>query len=100
MKKKIAHISTVHIRTDTRIFYKEVKSLSKLYDVKLIVADGKGNSYSDSIEIKDLGKPKNRISRILFYGIKAYNLLKKKNIKCVHIHDPELIIIGFYFKIR
>ena len=98
--KKIAHISTVHIRTDTRIFYKEVKSLSKLYDVKLIVADGKGNSYSDSIEIKDLGKPKNRISRILFYGIKAYNLLKKKNIKCVHIHDPELIIIGFYFKIR
>ena len=41
-KIKIAHISTVHSRTDTRIFLKEVQTLSQenYYELYLIVADG------------------------------------------------------------
>lgn len=101
LKKKIAHISTVHIRTDTRILFKEVKSLSKKYDTTLIVADGKGNSTKNGFStIIDLGIPKNRFYRILFFGIKSYSLIKNKNFESVHIHDPELILIGFLFKIK
>ena len=99
-KKNIAHITTVHIRTDTRILYKEVQTLSKLYNTTLIVADGMGDSSDSFAEIIDLGKPKNRISRILFYGLKTLSILKNKKITCVHIHDPELIIIAFILKIR
>ena len=78
MKYNIAHITTVHIRTDTRILYKEVQTLSKLYNTTLIVADGMGDSSDSFAEIIDLGKPKNRISRILFYGLKTLPVLKKK----------------------
>ena len=100
MKAKIAHVTTVHVRTDTRILYKEVQSLSSLYNTTLIVADGIGNLLESFVEIIDLGKPKNRISRILFYGFKILPVLKNKKIKCVHIHDPELIIIAFILKIK
>jgi glycosyltransferase involved in cell wall biosynthesis len=96
----IAHISTVHIRTDTRIYYKEVQSLSKHYNVLMIVADGLGNSITDYCEILDLGLPKNRTARILFFGLKSIRLLKSKNIDIVHIHDPELIIVGLLLKIK
>lgn len=100
MKQNIVHLTTVHIRTDTRILYKEVQSLSKKYKTTLIVADGKGNSVNENVEILDLGKPKNRIFRILFYGLKAMATIKKRNISCIHIHDPELIMISLLLKIR
>ena len=41
--KNICHITTVHPRYDTRIFEKFAKSLSKKYEVLLIVSDGLGN---------------------------------------------------------
>lgn len=100
MKEKVAHLTTVHIRTDTRVLYKEVKTLSKFYDTTLIVADGLGDSNNSFAEIIDLGKPKNRLSRILRYGLKALPILKNKQIRCVHIHDPELIMISFLLKLR
>ncbi len=100
MKESIAHLTTVHIRTDTRIFYKEVQTLSKIYNTLLIAADGLGNSTDGFVEVVDLGKPKSRIKRILFYGFKALPILKKRKIKCVHIHDPELILVGFILRIK
>lgn len=99
MKQNIAHLTTVHIRTDTRILYKEVQTLSKIYNTLLIAADGLGNSKDGRIEIVDLGKPKSRIKRILFYGFKALPILRKRKIKCVHIHDPELILVGLILRI-
>ena len=98
MKTYIVHFTTVHIRTDTRILYKEVQTLSKLYNTILIVADGMGNSSSSFTEIIDLGKPRNRLFRILFYGFKSMPVLKKRNINCVHIHDPELIFVSLFLK--
>lgn len=99
MKENIAHITTVHIRTDTRIFYKEVISCSKKYNTFLIVADGKGNDKREGVKILDLGKPKNRFLRVLIYGLKALPIIIKNKIKVVHFHDPELIPIGLILKL-
>ena len=99
MKENIAHITTVHIRTDTRIFYKEVISCSKKYNTFLIVADGKGNDKRKGVKILDLGKPKNRFLRVLIYGLKALPIIIKNKIKVVHFHDPELIPIGLILKL-
>lgn len=96
----VAHITTVHIRTDTRILYKEVQSVCKRYNTKLIVADGLGNSNEGFVEVIDVGKPKNRLSRILFFGLKVLPVVKKNKITCVHIHDPELILIGLILRMR
>jgi hypothetical protein len=43
-KNRTAHLTSVHPRTDTRIFLKECTSLaSHGYAVSLVVADGKGD---------------------------------------------------------
>ena len=60
---KIAHLTSVHPRYDTRIFYKMCKSLTKKYEVNLVVADGKGDEKKDNIRIFDIGKAKNREER-------------------------------------
>ena len=53
--KNICHITTVHSRYDTRIFFKECISLTKLYKVFLIVADGLGDEVKNNVHIYDIG---------------------------------------------
>ena len=50
---KIAHLTCVHKRFDTRIFKKQCISLSKKdnYNVSLIVADGLGSTKHKNINI-------------------------------------------------
>ena len=54
MSINICHISTLHPRNDVRIFYKQCKSLSQVFDVNLIVADGLGDAVVDNIFIHDV----------------------------------------------
>ena len=66
--KKVCYLTTVHHRYDTRIFFKECVSLAiNNYHVSLIVADGKGNELKDGINIYDVGLPKSRLKRMLFF---------------------------------
>jgi len=96
---KITHLTSVHTRYDDRIFLKECKSLyNNGYEVSLIVADGKGDENKDGIKIYDVGKPKNRIERILKFTKKIYKKAIEINAKVYHFHDPELIPIGLKLK--
>jgi hypothetical protein len=63
---KILHLTTVHERSDIRIFAKECTTLSKMgWDVSLMVADGNGNAFDGNVNIIDIGKrSKNRVFRI------------------------------------
>jgi len=95
---KIAHLTSVHPRYDTRIFYKMCKSLTKKYEVNLIVADGKGDETKDNIRIFDVGKSKNRKDRILRTTKSILKEALKIDAKVYHLHDPELIPIGVNLK--
>ena len=97
MKNKVCHITSVHPRTDVRIFTKEISSLKKhQFNVFFLVADGKGN---DTInQIYDVGKPKNRLVRILFFKRKIYKKATELHCDIYHFHDPELISIGLKLK--
>lgn len=95
---KIAHLTSAHPRYDTRIFYKMCKSLSKKYEVNLVVADGKGDEIKDNINIFDVGKSKNRKDRMLNTTKKVFQKALKINAKIYHVHDPELIPIGVKLK--
>jgi glycosyltransferase involved in cell wall biosynthesis len=95
----ICHISTVHTRFDVRIFHKQCKSLSKIYEVNYIVADGKGDEIADGIKIFDVGlRQNNRLKRA---SIDSRNALRKAlslNCEIYHIHDPELLSIAIKLK--
>ena len=97
---KICHLTTVHRRNDIRIFRKECKSLSKLYEVFFVVADGFGNKITNEIKIIDVGKENSRFRRIIISPFKVYQATKKINAEIYHFHDPELIPIAMLLKLQ
>ena len=95
---RIAHLTSAHPRYDTRIFHKMCKSLSKRYDVSLIVADGRKDETKDNIKIFDVGEPSSRLDRILNTTKKVFNKALEIEAEIYHLHDPELIPIGLNLK--
>ncbi len=88
----VVHITSVHPRYDTRIFYKECAALaSHGYRVTLLVADGKGNEMRDGINILDVGLFQKRLQRIIRSPKRMWLEAKKLNADIYHIHDPELL---------
>ncbi|MDP8221385.1 MAG: glycosyltransferase, partial [Candidatus Stygibacter frigidus] len=99
--EKITHLTTVHSRYDTRIFSKECLSLYfEGYQVNLIVADGKGNEIINGIRIFDIGLPRNRILRFTYYFFKILIKSVEINSSLYHIHDPELILLSIFLKLK
>ena len=89
---KICHITTVHPEKDTRIFYKECKSLAKAgFEVKLIVINGRSFS-EDGVEV--IGVPckfSGRIQRFLKAPKAAYRKALQVDAAIYHFHDPEFL---------
>lgn len=97
---KVAHLTSAHSRYDSRIFYKECKSLVKHgHKVSLVVADGKGDETRDGISIHDVGAPSGRLDRMLNATIRIFRRAKILDADIYHLHDPELLPIGRRLKL-
>jgi glycosyltransferase involved in cell wall biosynthesis len=66
--------------------------------VYLLVADGKGVSNSESIQIIDVGKMNNRFDRIWRTSQKLLEKAIHLNADIYHLHDPELLPMGLKLK--
>lgn len=95
---KIAHLTSAHPRSDTRIFVKQCSSLSKNYETYLVVADGKGNEIKDRVNILDVGKFNGRKNRMLNAPKAVFEKALTLEADIYHLHDPELIPIGLKLK--
>jgi len=99
---QIIHLTTLHPRTDARIFVKQVQTLNKAipYEVALVVADGIGNELSEEKPyIYDLGSLRIwRFCRALVGPARAIRFIFKKKPVLIHFHDPELIPLGLLLK--
>ena len=92
---KICHLTSVHPRYDTRIFYKQCVSLAAQgWAVSLIVADGLGAEVNHGVTIADVGKFHGRRQRILKAPQALYQCVLQLNPQVVHFHDPELLLIA------
>lgn len=92
---KIAHLTSVHPRFDTRIFYKQCKSLAKEgYSVSLIVADNKGDEIINKVNIYDVGASQGRLKRIFKVTKEIFKKAILIDAVIYHLHDPELIPVG------
>jgi len=95
----VASLTSVHLRTDTRIFLKQCQSLSQAgYKVTLIVADGSGNEMREGVQIRDVGVSKGRLHRILNAPKRVFAEACNLDVDIYHLHDPELIPIGLKLK--
>ena len=95
MNVRILHISTVHPRRDTRVFYRECVGLSNQgYEVYFAVADGLGNETVQGVKVIDLGREASRLKNF-FAGIKKIKeLVDELKPSLLHFHDPELMVVG------
>ena len=103
-KIQIVHLSTVHPRNDTRIFIKQVQTLSSALhkEVSLVVADGYGDDLkAGQLAIYDLGElPASRFKRAVIGNFRSFVFLRRVKPQLVHFHDPELILLGLLLRLR
>lgn len=98
---KISHLTSVHPRTDTRIFLKECVSLANHgHTVSLVVADGQGDEEKNGIVIHDVGASKGRLDRIRKAPGRVLAKALELDVDIYHLHDPELLPIGLKLKKR
>lgn len=100
---KIAHITTVHPRGDVRIFHKECAYLqsSEVGEVTLLVADGKGTAMERGVAVVDVGQLcGGRLGRVLLGNLAMWREVRKLTPSVVHIHDPELLLLGYLLRRR
>lgn len=103
-KKKVSIITTLHERDDVRITLKQALVLSKeeQLDLNIVVSDGLGDEDRSSLRFYDVGfykKTNYRIINILIGNFRVFKKVMKLQSTVVHFHDPELILVGFLFKI-
>lgn len=98
---KVAHLTTVHGRYDSRIFRKECSSLANHgYVVHMVVADGNGDEECAGVTIHDVGASKGRADRIRNAPGRALQKALDLDADIYHLHDPELIPVGLKLKKR
>ena len=92
---RVAHLTSVHARHDTRIFIKQCRTLAAHgYDVTLVVADGKGDDNKDGVAIADVGRQPGRLNRMLRTTRRVFQKAAALDAHLYHFHDPELIPVG------
>lgn len=92
----VVHMTSVHARSDVRIYQKQCRSLAKAgFLVSLVVADGRGDEVDlDGIRIYDVGKMNGRVKRILFGTQKVLARAEALDGDLYQVHDPELLAAG------
>lgn len=97
--KKVAHLTSAHARSDTRIFLKECTSLAAHgYQVNLVVADGSGDEEKAGVGVVDAGASRGRLDRMRRAPGRVLAKALSLNAEVYHLHDPELLPIGLQLK--
>ncbi len=98
---RVVHITSVHRRSDVRIFFKECRALANAgFDVTLVVADGLGDEIVEGVNIYDVGTSGGRLSRMLLSGWRVYRRALSLKAAVCHFHDPELLPFGLLLRLR
>lgn len=98
----IAHITTAHPRTDTRIRLKEVDSLesNRPGDVRLYVQDGLGDEIaSGDVSVIDTGPALSRYKRATLGCFRMFAAIVRDRPKVAHFHDPEFLPWGVLLRL-
>jgi len=90
----IVHITSAHPAYDTRIFYKECRSLTKEgYQVTLCVPHTR-EELIDGVRILPVTLRKGRLLRMLTSTFDVFRKALQLHADLYHFHDPELVPLG------
>lgn len=91
---RVLHVTTVHQPLDTRIYYKEVRSLAASgYDVHLATTVDRADR-RDGVSFIALGTREGSRWRRIARDVRALRAMLSNRDAIVHIHDPELLLVA------
>jgi len=91
--------TTVHYAFDTRIYFKQVMSLSKRFLVDYYARQLPEGAPNPSGKFIPLSKHYGRRRRIRT-NYTLFRLLRNSSYCLYHLHDPELILLGLFLKLK
>lgn len=98
---KVVHITSAHDAFDTRIFWKECRSLAEAgYEVVLIVPHDRSQEVVDRVRIRGISRNGNRFRRMTGTVFQAYRAAIEEDGSSYHFHDPELLPLAILLKAR
>ncbi|MEP6473936.1 MAG: glycosyltransferase [Gemmatimonadota bacterium] len=91
----IAHVTTVHAWDDNRIYRKECRSLARAGYRVVLIATAAPAGMQDGVECIPLPRRGGRFRRMLFGPLDTARALRLAAADLYHLHDPELLPLGF-----
>jgi glycosyltransferase involved in cell wall biosynthesis len=99
-KLKVAHLTSVHVASDTRILYRECATLAAAgYEVVLIATDG-NPVLPPGVRLRSVGAPNNRVERMTRTVWRVYRAALDERADVYHFHDPELMGVGLLLRMH
>lgn len=89
----MCHFSSVHHQWDTRVFYRECRSLARHFDT-IFIGIGNYTGIKDGVKLIGIQKPKNLYIRFFYTIFKVFIEAVKTDAQIYHIHDAEMIPFG------
>jgi glycosyltransferase involved in cell wall biosynthesis len=100
----VCFLSSVHTTTDTRMFYKQCRSLAGAgFKVALIAPHSSDDcqvDFVDGVKVRSFPRARSRLIRMTFLQIRLYLEALREDAEVYHLHDPELMPIGLLLRHR
>jgi glycosyltransferase involved in cell wall biosynthesis len=96
---EVAHLTTTHDAFDTRIFWKECRTLARAGYGVAIVAPHDGDVTREGVRVLGVARPRGRGERATLTAWRVFRTAERANARVVHLHDPELLAYAPLFKL-
>jgi len=98
---KICHLTSLHPAKDNRILYKECTTLAQNgYDITLIAPDADDTIINGVKVTGFISSRGGRFTRMMSGMKRLYRKARAVNADVYHFHDPELMPLGFWLRLK
>lgn len=90
--RRVVHVTSVHVWSDTRIFQRMCQGLSKRGWRVSLIASNVTSQVVEGVSVHGVPVPKSRLLRALVGGYRVVSAARTIDADVYHFHDPELLI--------